>query len=426
MIERIVWFLMILMFNLADSLFVLRYQKHLYGAYKCKKEKFIFRSAFIITLATAVISVIPVMILWGMVLFSSFWLGAYPGEKKNKLLFQMVLFLFAVLSVVLSFVTASICFRNETQTGVFTLLFSHVLFAVMAEAAGRFDRSAAVELPGKMWLVLVSIPAASLICVPAFSRIVGLNESIAAEIGKNQVIILIAVFFINVMVFYLFGKFSELLHTRMDTAVLEKQIQMQEKYYRAMEENHEKVRILRHDMRNQINTIAAMVEDREMEELALYLGQIKGSFAHVEKLIVTGNPPIDTILNIKISEMKDCGIQVKTNILLPKEIRLPFREAAILFGNLLDNVMEECSRLPQEKRWVTIQLSYTDQILFLKITNPMCAVQKEIPPKSEKKDTKAHGVGLKSVRQIVEQFHGTMKMTAQNSIFQITVILYGV
>ena len=33
---------------------------------------------------------------------------------------------------------------------------------------------------------------------------------------------------------------------------------------------------------------------------------------------------------------------------------------------------------------------------------------------------------MKSVQQVVEQFNGTIKLTAQDYLFQISIVLYGV
>lgn len=424
--ELILLLFFILFLNIVDSIFILRYHQHLYGALRWDKRKFAMRLSTVVLVATVVISVIPAMILWGMVLFSSFWIGAYPGGRKNKVLFQMVLLSLAVLSFILSFVIAITFFENNITVGIFTLFTSHVIFSVMTEVTRHFNQSVLIDLPGKMWLILFSIPAASLICVPAFSRMIALNKSNASGIGKNQVVILFAVFFINIMVFYLFGKLSELLSTRIDAAVLQQQIKMQEKYYLAIEENHAKVRLLQHDMRNQINAITTMFEEKQMENLGQYLKEIGGQVNKVEKIIVTGNSPIDTILNIKISELTACGVKVSTNVLLPKGIRMDFREAATLLGNLLDNVMDECLQLPKEKREAKIQISYTNHIMFIRISNPMVVAEKQLPLKSKKTDSELHGFGMKSVQQVVDQFNGTIKLIAQDYLFQISIVLYDV
>ena len=93
MAELIVLIFLILLFNLVDSIFILRYHEHLYGAVRWEKRKFVLRFTIIILSATVVISAIPAMILWGMTLFSSFWMGAYHGGKKNKDCLELSLYL---------------------------------------------------------------------------------------------------------------------------------------------------------------------------------------------------------------------------------------------------------------------------------------------------------------------------------------------
>ena len=126
--ELILLLFFILFLNIVDSIFILRYHQHLYGAIRWDKRKFAMRLSTVVLVATVVISVIPAMILWGMVLFSSFWIGAYPGGRKNKVLFQMVLLSLAVLSFILSFVIAITFFENNITVGIFTLFTSHVIF----------------------------------------------------------------------------------------------------------------------------------------------------------------------------------------------------------------------------------------------------------------------------------------------------------
>ena len=44
-------------------------------------------------------------------------------------------------------------------------------------------------------------------------------------------------------------------------------------------------------------------------------------------------------------------------------------------------------------------------------------------PRTSKRDTEIHGIGLRSIRGIAERYHGTMTVTAENGIFTLTVLL---
>lgn len=419
-------FLLFLVINFFDTFFILRYQKHIYGRIRWEKKRFQLRITIVVLITTTTLFFIPEMVLWGMVMFSTLWVWAFEAEHNKKILFQLVLLSLSVLSFVLAYTVSITLFTDGVSIGICSILASHALFAVMVEIAVHLNKSLSTHLPRRMWILLFSIPATSLVCVPTFPRLVDLNSDMSYAIGKNLLPLLFAIFFINMMVFYLFNKFSELLNSKMETALLQQQISMQEKYYRAIEENHQIIRVLQHDMKNHINVLQTLCADGKMEALDLYLQEIKGTSNHVEKLIVTGNSAIDAILNIKISELKTNDVQVTTNILLPQTIKLSFQQSAILFGNLFDNVLEECEHLPAKKRKVTVQLSYTDNILFIKMTNPMAVSEKLFPLQTDKREPSAHGIGLKSVWQVVDQFNGTIKLSAKEGVFQITIVLYGV
>lgn len=75
---------------------------------------------------------------------------------------------------------------------------------------------------------------------------------------------------------------------------------------------------------------------------------------------------------------------------------------------------------------ITNDLLFEQHIMFIRISNPMAVAEKQFPLKSEKPDSELHGFGMKSVQQVVEQFNGTIKLTAQDYLFQISIVLYGV
>ena len=56
----------------------------------------------------------------------------------------------------------------------------------------------------------------------------------------------------------------------------------------------------------------------------------------------------------------------------------------------------------------------------------MAVAEKQLPLKSEKPDSELHGFGMKSVQQVVDQFNGTIKLIAQDYLFQISIVLYDV
>jgi hypothetical protein len=224
MIPFVSSFLVCLPINLLDTFFILRYHRHIYGKPVWGKRSFALRVTIVLLLFTMVLALVPAMLLWGMVLFSAFWVSAFSVEQNKKILFQLVLLSLSVLSLVFAFTVAVALSTDEKSIGIGTVLCSHVLFGIMVEAAIRLNKSLSAKLPFSMWFILFSIPATSLVCIPLFTKYFDLNENVAQSVGRLQIPFLLAIFFINIMVFYLFNKFSELLNTSVDAALLQQQV----------------------------------------------------------------------------------------------------------------------------------------------------------------------------------------------------------
>ena len=92
-------------------------------------------------------------------------------------------------------------------------------------------------------------------------------------------------------------------------------------------------------------------------------------------------------------------------------------ELVVLLSNLLDNAIEACQRLPDNRAIeCTILLEKT---LFISIRNtsaPVKIVNGRI--ETSKKPEKEHGFGLAGVLQVLEQLNGEYAMNYSDNWFQ--------
>lgn len=94
-------------------------------------------------------------------------------------------------------------------------------------------------------------------------------------------------------------------------------------------------------------------------------------------------------------------------------------------GNLVDNAVEACSKVPEGQRFVKIENKYQSGILLLVITNSKTG-KKNKSLKTTKKDNIRHGHGVQSVRKVVEKYNGTVSFTDKGDIFEVSAMLYGI
>lgn len=98
-----------------------------------------------------------------------------------------------------------------------------------------------------------------------------------------------------------------------------------------------------------------------------------------------------------------------------------------IFGNALDNAIESVITLEdQKKRMIHVTLREQKNFILINIAN---YIEKEIGlnhgefPKTTKKDRENHGYGLKSIRQTIEKYHGTMSVQAKNNWFELRILI---
>lgn len=104
---------------------------------------------------------------------------------------------------------------------------------------------------------------------------------------------------------------------------------------------------------------------------------------------------------------------------MPNFLDINASELSVLYGNLLDNAIEACLSLPCEKRTINFYSSCNSGKLFIKIDNYFNN-KKKIYLQSNQK----HGLGLISVKEIVDKYNGIMDITKENERFEVKIIIY--
>jgi len=105
---------------------------------------------------------------------------------------------------------------------------------------------------------------------------------------------------------------------------------------------------------------------------------------------------------------------------------LPDREITALFGNALDNAIEACEKVEEDKKWVKVVIRNVSAMTIIKITNPYKEIKtdKEGRLLTTKADSRHHGLGTKGMEQIVQRHNGTMQYRAEDGVFCLEIALF--
>ena len=97
----------------------------------------------------------------------------------------------------------------------------------------------------------------------------------------------------------------------------------------------------------------------------------------------------------------------------------------VILGNLLDNALEAVS-LVNENQFIDFGMSCSKGMMIIKISNPYKNAVKRENGKivTSKEDKINHGIGLRSVNEILDKYNGMTKIDTHDNIFTITAALY--
>jgi sensor histidine kinase YesM len=427
-IDFVYIFLLQSAFGLVDmTLFTLLYER-IYGGPVINRGK-VYVLALVLGAITAIVWRLlleyyhPTSTPVATVISSLLLLPLYRKSNwPKKLLFSIVLFAVACfwISAYDMFVTP-MAHKNYWLIEVL----HHVGFWMILATTGYIGRKRRQAVPLSMWVLLAAISVISILVY--FGMLYHIMSREGPYAYMIEIMVMLALLVINITLFVLFDRFAAFTEADRERYLLEQQLQLQNKHYQQLERLHGEIRTLHHDMRNHLNTAATLALQGEQETLEQYLREVSCRIDNYEQSVITGNSALDAILNMKITELEQSGIVVKTDIHIPPNLNITFEQVSTIFGNLLDNVQEACEVLPKQERWVRITLSFINCSLVISIVN---ATSREVSewegslPATSKPNRINHGLGLKSVQQKVES-SGSLHIESKPDSFSVEIVLYG-
>lgn len=188
-------------------------------------------------------------------------------------------------------------------------------------------------------------------------------------------------------------------------------------YYHNLEEDQFQVRRLRHDMANHLQTLSALPEP----ELRNYLNELIHSPAMEHTQNFCENHIVNVVLASKTAVMEQNHIHAEVEISVPQEVPIQNVDLCAVFANSLDNAIEACEKLPENRRNISIKARTDKGILALKVQNPTSGntVRENGIPITTKQDAHAHGFGLAGIKEIAARYGGAVEITEEEEMFTL-------
>ena len=185
--------------------------------------------------------------------------------------------------------------------------------------------------------------------------------------------------------------------------------QAEAEYYRRLAEQTENQKILIHDIKNHLQTIAGLSEDGGESKIHEYVQQLMEMPEMKSSVTYCSQPVLNVILGQYQEICKKKSIQFGVDIRKDSVDYITVDDLTALFGNLLKNAVEAAAGVSEAYIDVTVNYNYKSKQTFISVENSVL-----YPPVfdgdggliSRKNDGKLHGVGIKSIQRAAEHYQG--------------------
>lgn len=271
------------------------------------------------------------------------------------------------------------------------------------------------------WLDVFLVPASSL---TIFFIIIQENYY---KITIPMLVVYIILLLINVLNYFVYQKMQ--LHA---AELLDKQLlEQQNNYYRIRFEDTEKqwkiLRKIKHDMCNEYVLHLSYLENREYNKLKMIYSDRIGSLNNKSDFIETGNIGIDAISNYKVEILRNLNVQIQKEVRIIDKVNMNHGDANILFGIFFDNAIEALEKIEEKERKIKIKIFSDETALLLKMSNTFDGIierddKEDIVTRKIEKNN--HGIGIKTVKEIIKKYNGKVDFVINENLFEVTVFLY--
>ncbi len=297
-------------------------------------------------------------------------------------------------------------------------LLMFLFIKIMLAMAKRRDR---IKLKPEEWGEIFAVPAGSIVILAAM---ISHNNRTNGFLDILAVLMVLA---INVFTYYLYDKMGQIAESRAREEFLQEQGEYYVKQYNENRNLWVEMSEFRHNMSERYLVEKVLLDKRDYEALGkLYDNSLEKLYK--QKMAAnTGCLYFDSIINYKAAIAKTFGTELKTDLMIPADIKVNTEDICICLGNLLDNAIEACKKLKEERK-IALKIRVDRKNLIIIISNPYeeARILEENNYLTTKREKERHGFGLNIVKKIADRYDGEVLIEDTGQEFTVTVFFYGI
>ena len=217
----------------------------------------------------------------------------------------------------------------------------------------------------------------------------------------------ILLFLVIVLVFFLFSRHSKK-QTQKNFQTLTNMQQLRKKLYEKMQASRLELENLKNSFEQQLDEISLHLEEEHPEKALELLAALSSNIATTKEYSFCPNPVINAVLWEKEQQCIGKGIPFQADLQIGDCASINPLHLCSIFSNLLDNAIEACTAV-SENKFIHLTAKQTGDFIHIKLKNS------SLPPSKPKQ---GHGYGHRILKDIARQYSGSFRTTYKNNIYE--------
>lgn len=366
-----------------------------------------------IVLATTVLTVLlasAYRFKWYQAVFSAIALSAISGSSE-----MVIAFAFETLELNPNLPV------NSTVLNIIAILLCKIITVLVILLIYKKRKRAFSHIKTSTFAQLLVLPFSTILTLSVFLYYLLANvewpEWLLIVLSVTSILLILS----NVLVFYLLDRQEELWTMEERLRQVNLQLQAQKEYYDELYNSQQEIRRSRHDQKNLLIAIQSEIDHGDLKKLRQL---ISSRLDKLDQVLLT-NPKdsvLESILYVKQQAAGQYGIHIDSQIHLTRAPAIDELDLAVMLSNLIDNAVESLVRDGASDS-IRCQVLERNENLLISVENNVYHPVDVNHLTTHKPDKERHGLGLPSVRELVNRYDGLIEITCESGVFLVNIIL---
>jgi sensor histidine kinase regulating citrate/malate metabolism len=178
---------------------------------------------------------------------------------------------------------------------------------------------------------------------------------------------------------------------------------------------------MRHDYKFHMNALGKLLSAGNIDGIKQYLNSLEAQVYETEAQFYCSNSIINALLSHYAERYSELDASFTVKLAMPETLSIPGYELCIVLGNLLENALEACAK-KEDERCVELSVKTQGSQLAIMVRNSFNG-EVDIKNKRPVSAKKGGGLGLQSVRALLDRYRGHILFEWDEDKFTVYVML---